>query len=232
MASPTASAPVARVPHSQPFDPGAAPTQRRRLVASAALGAAVGLVAAFLGPWQLAVILAWDALAVSFTARIWAFVLRLDGDRTAALATREDASRTAADLLLLAASVASLAGSASVLVLKASTNDTTLAVVLTVAAVATVAASWATVHTVFTLRYARLYYSAPVGGIDFSADDAPDYADFAYVAFTVGMTFQVSDTDISKRPLRRAILRHALLSYLFGAVILAVTINVLGNLFA
>lgn len=214
------------------FDPHAAPTERRPLSTSTVLGAAVGVAAAFFAPWQLAVILAWDALAVSFTARIWSFVLRLDGERTAALATREDNSRAAADLVLLAASVASLAGSASALVLKASTSNETLAVVLTVAAVATVAASWATVHTVFTLRYARLYYSPPVGGIDFSGDEAPDYADFAYVAFTVGMTFQVSDTDIAKRAMRRAILRHALLSYLFGAVILAVTINVLGNLFA
>ncbi len=187
---------------------------------------------ALVAPWQLAILIAWDVLAASFIVRIWWWILQLDGATTEALATREDNSRAGADLLLLAASVASLVGSAAALVLKASTSDTAMAAVLTVAAVATVVLSWATVHTVFTLRYARLYYSTPPGGISFSSDDDPDYADFAYVAFTVGMTFQVSDTDISKRPLRRAILRHALLSYLFGAVILAVTINVLGNLFS
>ncbi len=90
--------------------------------------------------------------------------------------------------------------------------------------------SWAVVHTVFTLRYAHEYYAAPSGGIDFKNDAPPDYQDFAYVAFTVGMTFQVSDTDVQKRVIRRTILRHALLSYLFGAVILAVTINVVANL--
>jgi uncharacterized membrane protein len=95
-----------------------------------------------------------------------------------------------------------------------------------------VAVSWAVVHTVFTLRYAHLYFEDPVGGIDFSSDADPDYRDFAYVAFTVGMTFQVSDTEIAKRTIRRAVLAHALLSYLFGAVILAVVINVLGGLFS
>src|SRR5262249_2813810 len=57
----------------------------------------------------------------------------------------------------------------------------------------------------------------------------PDYRDFAYVAFTVGMTFQVSDTDIQSRVIRRTVLRQALIAYLFGAVILAVTVNVLAN---
>ncbi len=94
----------------------------------------------------------------------------------------------------------------------------------------TVVVSWSVVHTVFALRYAREYYSTPVGGIDFKSDDEePDYQDFAYVAFTVGMTFQVSDTDVQARPIRRTVIRHALLAYLFGAVILAVAVNVIAG---
>ena len=85
-------------------------------------------------------------------------------------------------------------------------------------------------HTVFALRYAHEYYTDPVGGIDFKTrDERPDYLDFAYVAFTVGMTFQVSDTDVQARRIRRTVLRHALLSYLFGAVILAVVVNVIAG---
>ncbi len=213
-------------------DTDRAPTQRRRLGASALAGLGAGIIAAPFAPWQLAVLVGWDVVSISFLARVWWFILRLDGASTKALATREDNSRTVADALLISASIASLAGSASLLVLKASTSDTDLAVALTVVAVATVICSWAMVHTVFTLRYARLYYSGTAGGIDFSSTESPDYTDFAYVAFTVGMTFQVSDTDIAKRAIRRTILRHALVSYLFGAVILAVTINVLGNLFS
>jgi uncharacterized membrane protein len=72
-----------------------------------------------------------------------------------------------------------------------------------------------------------------VGGIDFKSgsDYAPDYRDFAYVAFVVGMTFQVSDTDITRRQIRRTVLQHSLLAYLFGAVIIAVVINIVAQIF-
>jgi uncharacterized membrane protein len=96
--------------------------------------------------------------------------------------------------------------------------------------VLTVTFGWATVYTVYTLRYGDLYYNDPVGGINFHDDEPPDYIDFAYIALTIGMTFQVSDTDIQERPIRRTAVKHALLSYLFGAVIVAVTINVVAGL--
>jgi uncharacterized membrane protein len=81
------------------------------------------------------------------------------------------------------------------------------------------------------LRYARLYYrSGQIGGIDFNEEGPPDYLDFAYVAFTIGLTFQVSDTNLSSKQIRRLALRHALLSYLFGAVIIGLTINVVATL--
>jgi uncharacterized membrane protein len=113
---------------------------------------------------------------------------------------------------------------------KASQAGTAGQVTLTVVSVVTVALSWVVVHTVFTLRYAHEYYTAPVGGIDFKTEEAPDYQDFAYIAFTIGMTFQVSDTDVQGRKVRRTVLRHSLLSYLFGAVILAVVINVIAGI--
>ena len=97
-------------------------------------------------------------------------------------------------------------------------------------AVVSVLLAWSVVHTVFALRYARLYYAPPVGGLGFAADDPPSYGDFAYVAFTIGMTYQVSDTEISKRPIRRTAIRHALLSYVFGAMILGIIINSIATL--
>jgi uncharacterized membrane protein len=80
------------------------------------------------------------------------------------------------------------------------------------------------------LRYARGYYSEPGGGIGFNEEDLPAYLDFAYFSFTIGMTFQVSDTNISRKDIRSLALHHALLSYLFGAVILATAINVFASL--
>jgi uncharacterized membrane protein len=107
--------------------------------------------------------------------------------------------------------------------------------VLTGISVFTVFLSWFTVHTLFVLRYARLFYVEPIGGIVFlvsdeDSDELPNYMDFVYVAFTVGMTFQVSDTGIGQRAMRRAVIRHALLSYVFGTVIVGIAINVVGNL--
>jgi uncharacterized membrane protein len=96
--------------------------------------------------------------------------------------------------------------------------------------VLSVVVSWAVVHTVFTLAYARLHYGDDPGGIAFPDDADPDYRDFAYVAFTIGMTYQVSDTDLRGRMVRATALRHALLSYLFGTAVIAVTINLVAGL--
>lgn len=90
--------------------------------------------------------------------------------------------------------------------------------------------SWLTVHTIFTLRYAVLYYAEPVGGVEFHMDDLPSYRDFAYLAMTIGMTFQVSDTDLKSTAMRATALRHALLSYLFGSLILAAAVNLVAGL--
>ena len=103
--------------------------------------------------------------------------------------------------------------------------------------------SWLLVHGVYAERYARIYYSetvksadsaeksaSSVGGIDFNDDEKPVYTDFAYLALTLGMTYQVSDTSLTSRAMRATALRHALLSYLLGAVILAATINLLAGL--
>jgi uncharacterized membrane protein len=196
---------------------------------SAAAGLAVGVALAWVVPWQLALLTGWDAVAVVVLLRVWLRVSRFSADETKEFATLEDDSRASADLLILTASMASLAGAAFGL-LKAHQSAPTLKTLLTVGTVLTVGLSWAVVHTVFALRYAHQYYSLVPGGIDFkSGAYEPDYGDFAYVAFTVGMTFQVSDTDIGDRIIRRTILRHALISYLFGAIIVALMVNVIAT---
>jgi uncharacterized membrane protein len=200
-----------------------------RVGVAAGIGLVVGAVAALLGPWQVAVLAGWDGAAGVFLAWVWATVARFRGEETAALATREDPNRAMADLILVGASVGCLVGVGFTLV-KAAHSEGLSAAGLVTLAVASVVLSWAVVHTVFTLRYARLYYGDPVGGIDFNGDGPPDFSDFAYVAFTVGMTYQVSDTDLTNRPMRRTALRHALLSFLFGTFIVAMTINAVAGL--
>ena len=103
-------------------------------------------------------------------------------------------------------------------------------------ALASVALSWMLVQTLFTLRYAELYYGtggkagAAVGGIDFNQERPPQYTDFAYLATSLGMTYQVSDTALQNHGIRAEALKHSLLSYLFGTVILATTISLVISL--
>lgn len=199
---------------------------------AAGAGGVAGVVAAFFTPWQLSTLIGWDVAAALNIAWVWTTAGMFNAEETQAFATREDDSRVSAQFLLQGACLASLLGVGFDL-LKASQAHGAGKTVLTVAAVVTVVLSWGVVHTLFMLRYAHEYYTAPIGGIDFKAKSefAPDYRDFAYVAFTVGMTWQVSDTDVQIRVIRRTVLVHALFAYLFGAVILAVTINVVAALF-
>jgi uncharacterized membrane protein len=205
---------------------------RRRVMSSVLIGLVAGLVSALFAPWQLAVLIGWGVVAALVVSRVWLRLRTFTPDQTRELATREDDSRASSELLLLLAAVASLGGAAAGLV-KARRSDATVEALLTAAVVLTVALSWALVHTVFALRYAHQYYTPGVDAhIDFKSGPQyePDYGDFAYVAFTIGMTFQVSDTDVGSRLTRRTVLKHALLAYLFGAVILAVMVNVVAAL--
>jgi uncharacterized membrane protein len=200
-----------------------------RVAVATALGTAVGIAAAFVLPWQVSVLAGWDTAAGVFLAWVWGTVIRLRGEETAAVATIEDPSRAVVDLILVGASSGCLLGVGFILI-KAAHSQGLIAAGLVTLAVASVVISWAVVHTVFMLRYARLYYAHPVGGIDFNDDASPDFYDFAYLSFTIGMTYQVSDTDLTDRPMRRTALRHALLSFLFGTFIVAITINVVAGL--
>ena len=199
-----------------------------RLMVAAGAGIAAFAITMSRTAWQIAVLIGWDATAAITVAWVFAAVWTKDSAGTARLATREDDSRAAADLLIMSAAVASLAGVGLGLVKAAHEQGTTEAAI-TVIAVLTVALSWAAVQATFMLRYARLYYSAR-GGIDFNEEQEPDYHDFAYLALTIGMTYQVSDTDLTSKVIRRTATRHAVLSYLFGTVIVAMMINVVAGL--
>ncbi len=202
----------------------------RRLALSIAVGiAALGGAVALGGSWAVVVAVGWIAAALVFLLSVWIVVLRMDARDTRRAARVEDGSHAAADAVLLGAAVASLVSVGFVLVAAGGRSGLGRAALIGLA-VAAISAAWASVHTVFTLRYARLYYADPVGGIDFHADDQPDYRDLAYVALTIGMTFQVSDTDLTAKGIRRTAIKHALLSFLFGAVIVAIMINIVGSL--
>jgi uncharacterized membrane protein len=111
--------------------------------------------------------------------------------------------------------VAVSAGAGLVLVRAGHSNGLSKALLIGIS-VASIVVAWSVVHTVYSLRYAKLYYDERAGGIDFNDEGAPCYIDFAYLALTIGMTFQVSDTNLKTTNIRRTALRHALLSYTLG----------------
>ncbi len=197
---------------------------RRALVAAAVAAATLAAALTAGASWPVALLIAWDVAGITFLVRVFSTIWRCDASGTARLAASEDDSRSAAEALLLAAGVASLIAVGFVLA-EAGRAAPLGRGFLTVLAVTSVLLAWAVVHTIFTLRYARLFYAPPVGGIDFHEGSPPDYSDFVYVALTIGMTFQVSDTELERRPIRRTAIHHALLSYLFGSVILAITVS-------
>ncbi|MGH3339769.1 MAG: DUF1345 domain-containing protein [Propionibacteriaceae bacterium] len=208
-----------------------APAMRRAVVVSA-VGLIVVVVLLRFLPWGLAVVVGWDAAALTLLVSIWPIILWADATRTAQLAMREDETRGSAAVLLLGASVASLLGVGLALHL-AGLESGSLRVLLIGVAVLTVVVSWTVVNTVFTLRYADLHFSSRDGGIAFGDPDGqelPIYRDFAYVAFTIGMCYQVSDTTVRDRRIRSTALSHAFLSYLFGVVIVAGSVNFIGSL--
>ena len=202
---------------------------RRRVLLSALAGICVGGPAALAVPWMLSPLVAWDVAALVYVSWIWFAVWKLDARQTGEKAEREDPTTAAADLILLTAAVASLVAVGFVLV-RASAAHGILKALHIAFGVASVISSWAVVHTVFALRYAQIYYSSADGGADFHESARPAFSDFAYLAFTVGMTFQVSDTELNSKEFRATVLRHSLLSYLFGTVIVALTINIVAGL--
>jgi uncharacterized membrane protein len=198
---------------------------------AALVGGGVTLGAAFAAgaSWPIAVSGGWAVAAIVIGLAVWPRILLMDSEQTKANARDEDFSRVTADFVLVAAAVGSLV-SIFYLVHEAGGRHGAAKVLLVLLSVAAVVLSWQTVQTVFTLRYGDLYYRGDVGGIDFNDSEPPDYHDFFYLAWTIGMTFQVSDTNLQTKPMRRTAIRHALLSFVFVAVLLAVTINVVASL--
>ncbi len=200
-----------------------------RVAVGGALGLALGVAVSFFVSWQAASMIGWDGATGLFLGWVLLAVWRLDVEATKTHASREDPSIRVTEVIVLGAGVAMLAAIGLALVKAGHVGGVAKAWLIALGAL-TLVLSWTAVQVLYTLRYARGYYAAPVGGIDFNEADPPTYLDFAYLSFTIGMTFQVSDTNLTSKPIRRIALGHGLLSYLYGAMIIAMAINVVASL--
>lgn len=210
----------------------ATPTIRSKLlryVTALSLGLVTALLAGLALRWQYAPLLGWDVFALTIVGTLlWDLHGHSDRDM-AALAKRDDMSHSAVDVIVSLASVMSII---SVFVLLSGESDDATPLLWHVClGLATIVSSWLLLHTLYTLRYVILYYRGPrAGGIEFSGTSHPQFSDFAYYAYTIGMTYQVSDTIVTDSEIRAVTLRHAILSYIFGTAIIAASINMIVSL--
>lgn len=206
----------------------------------------VAVVAFFAQPvWlhiQTRLVIAWNLGSMCFLALTWGIILTASPEQTNQSATNQDQSGAAILTLVLIADTVSLgAVGLNTGVPKGEVSHLTMDIVghLIVSIVAIIC-SWLLVHTMFTLHYAHRYYRAGLlnksadsdeaGGLDFPGEEPPDYLDFAYFSFVVGMTSQVSDVQITSPSMRRLALIHGVLSFAFNTVILALSVNIIAGL--
>ena len=202
------------------------------------LGTAI--VAAFvaslaLQPWfppPLSILVGWDVGALCYLGLGWLVIARTDETQTRLRAQRYDPSSYVVFLLVVTAASASfvalgfMLGDIEHLTFWPRAERLTLSVTA-------LFLSWLLIHTVFAFHYARMYYFQPDGrkkhhgGLRFPDDDEPDYLDFAYYSFVVGMTSQVSDVAVLSRQMRRLTLIHGVLSFIYNITILAMSINII-----
>lgn len=186
----------------------------------------------------ITILIIWIVFAVTVIIMDWISILTSHPRQVRKIASLQDSSRTFIFLFVICAAVMSLG---AILFLLQSTKGhqgqgVAFPVILSLSSVLV---SWWLVHTIFTLRYAHLYYSTeretgktkPYSGLQFPGDeDDPDYLDFVYFSFVIGMTFQVSDVEISSRAIRRMALLHAIISFAFNTAIVALSINIISGL--
>jgi len=211
---------------------------RHRLVIALAAAAVVSFSLRGRVPFPTETIATWDTFAFCVLFLAWLTILTTPTYKLRARAKEQDVSRFVIFIFVVVAACAGLfAVGFLISIHKAELRGHFTTHLLL--ALGTVVFSWGVVHTVFGMRYGHAFYGdsdepggsdQPAGGLIFPGDITPDYFDFAYFSFVIGMTCQVSDVQISSRRMRRLTLVHSVLSFGFNTVILALLINTVSSL--
>jgi uncharacterized membrane protein len=181
----------------------------------------------------------WDVFAFCVLLLAWLTIMTTPPQKLRARAQEQDVSRTVIFIFVVLAACAGLFAVGFLFFTNKGVVQRPHFFFHLLMSLVAVVASWMLVHTVFGLRYAHTFYGDPdgpegpqsyAGGLDFPGGRPPDYMDFAYFSFVIGMTFQVSDVQITSREFRKIVLLHGMLSFGFNTVILALTINTVSNL--
>jgi len=184
---------------------------------------------------SLRFIICWDIFAVAMITMSWLLFFYTNAQQQRQIVIKQDEDIRVIFTIVVSSVCISLAGAILLLInTKESPFDNDLRTIVTILAVTT---SWILLHTIFTIRYAHLYHNNQTekkadegGGLDFPNPELPDYIDFAYFSFVIGMTFQVSDVTISSKTIRRYALLHSLISFVFNTIIVALTVNIIAGI--
>lgn len=203
----------------------------QRILLAVVIGALVAWLLWPALPFPYPMALGWIVGVTLFLAGTAVILSRATPDRMRARARRQDPLRAVLFAVVLAAAAVSFVA-LGFLLGKDASGHMAVAPRILIAGLAVVA-SWTLTHTIFALHYAHLYYGDdPLqegvqdrGGLKFPEERSPDFWDFLYFSFVVGMTCQVSDVQVTSRHMRRMTLGHGVLSFLFNAVILALAVN-------
>ena len=207
-----------------------------RVFISLGIAAIVFLTLPWSWHWPTRAVVTWIAYSVSALLMTWYVIVSADPSEAAREACIQDSSRTAIFIFVVVAAIASVFAVGAELG-TAKGLDKTFLFGHVLFSILTILASWTLVHTVFTLRYAHVFYASPEsdeahGGLTFPDEEKPDYLDFAYFSFVIGMCFQTSDVSITSRRLRRLVLVHSVISFGFNMAILGLSINMVSGLFS
>lgn len=201
-------------------------TANARQLVSVLTGCVVGAIVAVIWSVPLGALAAIAVIGAAFVISAVIVLWPMDADATRRHVGREDFRPAVDELFVVALAIGAVTVIALILILGRSHGQNVAAAI----GLAGVFMNWAVLHMMYAARYAHLYYEAPVGGIDFNSDESPAYRDFFYFSYNLGMSYQVSDTSVSSSAIRAVVLRHCLLSYVFGTVILAATINLVAGI--
>jgi len=200
---------------------------RPRLFGSLGIGVLVSVALAVLTDWRLAtrLLVAWDISVALYLALAAHLMSRSDVDRIRDRAAMEDEGQFAILVLTVIAALASLGAIFAELGSGAGAGRRPAHIVL---AAFTILLSWAFIHTIFALHYAHEFYDETIGGgMAFPGGETePDYWDFVYFSFVIGMTSQVSDVGVTNKQIRRTVAAHGVVSFVFNAALLALTVNI------
>ncbi len=199
---------------------------RPKLFLSVILGLVV--IAALPSEWWVAtrILVGWDIGIGFYLAIVYSAIARSDVNHIRLRAAIEDEGRVAILVLTVAAALASLGAIIAELGTSQSVSSRDPSHLLL--ATLTILLSWAFIHTIFALHYAHEFYTenSKAGGLAFPGDDKPDYWDFVYFSFVVGMTSQVSDVAVKSHSIRQTVTAHGIVSFLFNVALLALTVNI------